>query len=158
MKSKNLMDQLWFWCRGHLFIFNLIHFRFIFHHSSCWVGPSFTVTSDSSHEILSHGKFKNRCKDKCIASYHPDINHFHVWYFWHSPAEGLTQSLYQSFTVCPLTGRMRLCSSISWSRTLTERKVVTPRATLAGAIVSLIQKPNQEIKTHIAAGKNAQIK
>ena len=154
MKSKNLMDQLWFWCRGHLFIFNLIHFRFIFHHSSCWVGPSFTVTSDTPHEILSHCKFKNRRKDKCIASYHPDINHFNVWYFWHSPAKCLTQSLYQGFMYRP----MRLCSSISLSQTLTERKVVTPRATLAGAIVSLIQKPNQEIKTHIAAGKNAQIK
>ena len=50
---------------------------------------------------------------------------------------------------------------ISYDRealTLTERKVVTPSATLAGAIVSFIQKANHDIKTHIAAGKKAQIK
>ena len=34
--------------------------------------------------------------------------------------------------------------------TLTARKVVMPRATLAGATVSLIQNPIQDIATHIA--------
>ena len=43
-------------------------------------------------------------------------------------------------------------------RVLTARKEVIPRATRAGATVNLIQNPIHDINTHIAAGKNAQIK
>ena len=43
-------------------------------------------------------------------------------------------------------------------RVLTARKEVIPRATRAGATVNFIQNPIHDINTHIAAGKNAQIK